>query len=509
MAVSSTNQTKGELLLTLTLFAFSAKLWITLQNNRPSSAQQRKRRRCSDTSRAHNNQSDLHCRSSRRSSAAAQHRHHTVEAFKRRSRRSAHSARNNFLSPPSSRALNHLQQQKRQESQFTSTDDFGVFFRDTNEDTNWEEDEHDEGINSVRVDGQAQQTQSSSVDIKQQLKRSTAEDPDWRRLMERISIADSVLTRETSLDFHPKNSNWSHFEGYTIPSPTARVNDHDVLSPVGENPENTTKHGNTSEEEDGEDFLWSEPPSSGFKDAAIHIRNTFTRMVGGGGDDAAEAAAEDSDIRCSLQQSATVESFEYMDNALQSQPTVKRSSTNDIREFNAGIMPSKLILVRHGQSEGNVNEELYATKPDNAMRLTKLGWEMARMCGKALRTQLPPGETVHFVVSPYSRTVETFHGIASAWSDPEEFANITNRNKRLRAWYSKLMEMGLTWHEDPRIREQDFGNYQDPEIIKRCKSERHKFGSFYYRFPHGESASDVVSAWRVGLLKSVIHATNA
>jgi broad specificity phosphatase PhoE len=156
-----------------------------------------------------------------------------------------------------------------------------------------------------------------------------------------------------------------------------------------------------------------------------------------------------------------------------------------------------------------VNEELYATKPDNAMRLTKLGWEMARMCGKALRTQLPPGETVHFVVSPYSRTVETFHGIASAWSDPEEFANITNRNKRLRAWYSKLMEMGLTWHEDPRIREQDFGNYQDPEIIKRCKSERHKFGSFYYRFPHGESASDVVSAWRVGLLKSVIHATNA
>ena len=114
-------------------------------------------------------------------------------------------------------------------------------------------------------------------------------------------ILTYLCVQETSLDFHPKNSNWSHFEGYTIPSPTARVNDHDVLSPVGENPENTTKHGNTSEEEDGEDFLWSEPPSSGFKDAAIHIRNTFTRMVGGGGDDAAEAAAEDSDIRCSLQ----------------------------------------------------------------------------------------------------------------------------------------------------------------------------------------------------------------
>ena len=39
----------------------------------------------------------------------------------------------------------------------------------------------------------------------------------------------------------------------------------------------------------------------------------------------------------------------------------------------------------------------------------------------------------------------------------------------------------------------DFGNYQDPMVIKKAKGERHKFGSFYYRFPHGESASDVVS----------------
>ena len=32
---------------------------------------------------------------------------------------------------------------------------------------------------------------------------------------------------------------------------------------------------------------------------------------------------------------------------------------------------------------------------------------------------------------------------------------------------------------------------QDPETIKRAKQERHRFGVFYYRFPHGESASDV------------------
>lgn len=183
---------------------------------------------------------------------------------------------------------------------------------------------------------------------------------------------------------------------------------------------------------------------------------------------------------------------EYADSALHHSRTIKRKDSQ--LHSNAECLPSKLILIRHGQSEGNVDEILYSTKPDNAMRLTKLGWDMAKMAGKALRDQLPEGESVHFIVSPYCRTVETFHGIISAWSDPDiEFSHISNRSKRLKEWYTKLTNTGLTWHEDPRIREQDFGNFQDPQMIKKAKEERHKFGSFYYRFPHGESSSDVVS----------------
>mmetsp|Transcript_13372 Transcript_13372/g.24578 ORF Transcript_13372/g.24578 Transcript_13372/m.24578 type:complete len:425 (+) Transcript_13372:102-1376(+) len=251
-------------------------------------------------------------------------------------------------------------------------------------------------------------------------------------LMERISKSDSVLTRETSLDFHPKNGNWSHFENYAPPF--------------------TPPKNSTAAENEQEEFLWSEPPLNCNKETNDPIMDTS-----------------------------------------QNKKYTRQSSTNcqEILSLNAKYLPSKLIMIRHGQSEDNVNELLYATKPDNAMRLTKLGWEMARMAGKALKDQLPPNQTVHFIVSPYARTVETFHGIVSAWSDPEEFAHMDNRSKRLKLWYTKLMEMGLTWHEDPRIREQDFGNYQDPQVIKKAKSERHKFGSFYYRFPHGESASDV------------------
>lgn len=42
-----------------------------------------------------------------------------------------------------------------------------------------------------------------------------------------------------------------------------------------------------------------------------------------------------------------------------------------------------------------------------------------------------------------------------------------------------------------QLREQDFGNFQNPDQIKRDISDRNKFGRFYYRFPHGESSSDV------------------
>jgi broad specificity phosphatase PhoE len=71
-------------------------------------------------------------------------------------------------------------------------------------------------------------------------------------------------------------------------------------------------------------------------------------------------------------------------------------------------------------------------------------------------------------VSPYYRAVGTFEGLASALE--------------LRQW---------DFREDPRLREQDFGNLQDSAAMERHKAERRQFGAFYYRFPQGESGADV------------------
>ena len=131
--------------------------------------------------------------------------------------------------------------------------------------------------------------------------------------------------------------------------------------------------------------------------------------------------------------------------------------------------PKRLILVRHGESQGNIDHTIYEHTPDNALHLTERGWEQALSAGNALR-KIISDETVCFFVSPYVRTRETLHAIARA------FGGLSR----------------LRWIEDPRIREQDFGNFQDPERTIKFKEERKRFGSFFYRFPDGgESAADV------------------
>eukprot|EP01051_Picozoa_sp_SAG22_P017045 SAG22_NODE_2541_length_2462_cov_29.806602_4_plen_153_part_00 len=51
-------------------------------------------------------------------------------------------------------------------------------------------------------------------------------------------------------------------------------------------------------------------------------------------------------------------------------------------------LPTKIIMVRHGQSQGNVDEKLYATTPDNQMPLSEAGKQQATEAGSTLRAQL-------------------------------------------------------------------------------------------------------------------------
>ena len=56
-------------------------------------------------------------------------------------------------------------------------------------------------------------------------------------------------------------------------------------------------------------------------------------------------------------------------------------------------LPKRIILLRHGESEGNADHTLYRTKPDNLIELTALGREQAAVAGRRIK-DLTAGGTV-------------------------------------------------------------------------------------------------------------------
>ena len=57
--------------------------------------------------------------------------------------------------------------------------------------------------------------------------------------------------------------------------------------------------------------------------------------------------------------------------------------------------------------------------------------------------------------------------------------------------YRSPTAAGEVLQEEVQLREQDFGNFQDAALKAAEKSERLKYGRFFYRFPNGESGADV------------------
>ncbi|KAL8686664.1 MAG: hypothetical protein Q9218_006951 [Villophora microphyllina] len=159
--------------------------------------------------------------------------------------------------------------------------------------------------------------------------------------------------------------------------------------------------------------------------------------------------------------------------------------------------PRMIILIRHAQSEGNKNREIHQTVPDHRVKLTPEGRKQAETAGVKLRSLLRPDDTLHFFTSPYRRTRETTEGILNA---------LTSSNPTPSPFPRHTIKV----YEEPRLREQDFGNFQpgsqemarmwaeraEYALVTTCGNDdvfKHttpKKGHFFYRIPNGESAAD-------------------
>jgi broad specificity phosphatase PhoE len=134
-------------------------------------------------------------------------------------------------------------------------------------------------------------------------------------------------------------------------------------------------------------------------------------------------------------------------------------------------------MVRHGQSVANQDQSIYNRIPDYRIPLTQLGVAQAREAGEQIRRQLN-GEKVSVYVSPYLRAYQTLEAL--------DLGDLVDRTM-----------------EEPRLREQDWANFQNPAEIADQKELRNAYGHFFYRFREGESGSDVFD--RVSSFLETLH----
>ena len=130
--------------------------------------------------------------------------------------------------------------------------------------------------------------------------------------------------------------------------------------------------------------------------------------------------------------------------------------------------PKRLILIRHGESMGNIDNNMYSKFPDWTIHLTEKGIKQAELVGKHIKETIIKNESVIFYHSSFVRAKETYAEIKKSF----ETNSTIDR-------------------EDPRLREQEWGHYRTVADGNSMKKESIEYGTFYYRFQGGESCADV------------------
>jgi len=146
------------------------------------------------------------------------------------------------------------------------------------------------------------------------------------------------------------------------------------------------------------------------------------------------------------------------------------------------MLPKNIVLVRHGESEGNLVRHgstsiAVRDRLDCDWRLTATGRSQAEAAGTWLRERFTAGFRRHYV-SDYARAKETA---------------------------ALLALRGAIWLVDPALRERDYGVL---DVLPRDEAARlypdsariEKANPFYWRPPEGESIADLIIRLRAGVI---------
>jgi broad specificity phosphatase PhoE len=124
-----------------------------------------------------------------------------------------------------------------------------------------------------------------------------------------------------------------------------------------------------------------------------------------------------------------------------------------------------LIFLRHGESEGNVDEHIYKNTPTSELKLTDTGKQQATSAGRSIVSRIVRGR-VKIFCSSFDRALGT---LAKVKDELEAAAGI---------------EITSTEILDD-LKEQKYGNAAGLATIADRKESRKKYDHYEYCFPQG------------------------
>lgn len=147
------------------------------------------------------------------------------------------------------------------------------------------------------------------------------------------------------------------------------------------------------------------------------------------------------------------------------------------------MKPRRIFLIRHGESIGNIDKEVYKHTPDYALPLSNMGNVQAEVLGHQLK-KIIGEESVAAYYSPFFRARRTCDLALNAFTI-----------QQLNPNYVKA---------EPRIVEQEWcGKLRKDGFMHETEAERDAYGHFLYRFEGGESCADVY--YRVSDFFNTLH----
>lgn len=222
----------------------------------------------------------------------------------------------------------------------------------------------------------------------------------------------------------------------------------------------------------------------------------------------------------------------------------ERSQTRTLRpalreaEDRRQLLPSTIILVRHGESVGNADCTQFSSMPDNLLPLTERGIEQAKEAGRRVESILSGRTKSMLDVRPDENSNRSERGVYlnsshsgklfdsrseigfgnGTGTTTDSFHPLRTKNRRVhfvlspfertlqtaRAMRTAFEHRIVRTDIESRIREQEFGNVQT-EDFQLQRQEQQKIGRFWYRFATGESGADVYDRVKSWWFESVLN----